>query len=89
MVTTSEHGPELAAEQLAIAAVGIPSFATEVERVSPAAAGLGLTADPNGAAWLIAQSASAEATDRFWNALLDKARDEVRDEILAELRGGT
>ena len=67
-----------AADQVAAVAVGIPSFATKVERVAAAApvgagatAGPDLVADPNGAAWLVTESASAEATGRFWNALLD------------------
>ena len=49
-----------AADQVAVVAVGVPSFATEVERVSPTAlvgagatAGPDLVADPNGAAWLV------------------------------------
>ena len=53
------------------------AFATEVERVSATAlvgagatAGPDLVADPNGAAWLVTQNASAEATGRFWTALL-------------------
>jgi hypothetical protein len=66
-----------AADQVAVVAVAIPSFATEVKRVSAAAllgagatAGPDLVADPNGAAWLVTQSAGAEATARFWKALL-------------------
>lgn len=68
----------VAADQVAAVAVGIPSFATKVERVSAAApvgagatAGPDLVADPNGAAWLVTESASADATTRFWKALLD------------------
>ena len=58
-------------------AVGIPSFARAVERVSATAlvgagatAGPDLVVDPNGAAWLVTQSAGADATARFWKALL-------------------
>jgi hypothetical protein len=67
----------VAADQVAAIAVGIPTFATKVERVSATAlvgagatAGPELVADPNGAAWLVTESASAEATARFWSALL-------------------
>jgi len=66
-----------AADQVAVAAVGVPSFATEVVRVSATAlvgagatAGPDLVANPNGAAWLVTQNASAEATGRFWKAML-------------------
>jgi hypothetical protein len=66
-----------AADQVAVVAVGVPSFATAVDRVSAAApvgagatAGPDLVADPNGSAWLVTQSAGAEATGRFWKALL-------------------
>ena len=66
-----------AADQVAAIAVGIPTFATKVERVSATAlvgagatAGPDLVADPNGAAWLVTESAGAEATGRFWSALL-------------------
>ena len=58
-------------------AVGVPGFATEVVRVSATAlvgagatAGPDLVTDPDGAAWLVTQSASAEATGRFWKAML-------------------
>ena len=66
-----------AADQVAVVAVGVPGFATEVKRVSASAlvgagamAGPDLVADPDGAAWLVTQNASAEATGRFWAALL-------------------
>jgi hypothetical protein len=66
-----------AADQVAVVAVGVPSFATAVDRVSAlapvgagATAGPDLVADPNGSAWLVTQSAGAEATGRFWKALL-------------------
>lgn len=68
----------VAADQVGIVAVGIPSFATAVQRVSPAAligagatAGPDLVADPGGASWLVTQSAGGEATARFWRLLLD------------------
>ena len=55
-----------AADQVGLVAVGVPSFAVEVMRVSPAAlvgagasAGPDLVTDPNGPAWLVTQSASA------------------------------
>jgi hypothetical protein len=69
-----------ASDQVALVAVGIPSFAVEVKRVSPAAlvgagasAGPDLVTDPNGPAWLVTQSASAGVTDWFWQMLLDPA----------------
>jgi hypothetical protein len=68
----------VAADQVAVVAVGVPSFATTVERVSASAlvgagatAGPDLVTDPNGVAWLVAQSAGTEATGRFWQMLLD------------------
>ncbi len=71
----------VAADQVAVVAVGVPSFATAVTRVSATAllgagatAGPDLVADPNGAAWLVTQNASAEATARFWTALLGPTR---------------
>ena len=67
-----------AADQVALLAVGIPSFAAAVERVSPAApvgtganAGPDLFMDADGPAWLVTESASATATERFWQVLLD------------------
>jgi hypothetical protein len=69
-----------AADQVAITAVGVPAFAAAVERVSPsglvgpgATAGPDLLAGPNGAGWLVTRNASAEASARFWKALLDPA----------------
>jgi len=66
-----------AADQVAVAAVAVAGFATEVKRVSaPALVGAGATAgpdlvaDPDGTAWLVTESAGAEATARFWQALL-------------------
>jgi hypothetical protein len=67
-----------AADQVAVVAVGVPTFATTVERVSPtglvgagATAGPDLTADPTGGTRLVTQNASADGTARFWKALLD------------------
>ena len=66
-----------AADQVAVVAVGIPSFASTVTRVSAITRGAGATAgpdlvtDPNGVGWLVTQNASADATARFWDALLD------------------
>jgi hypothetical protein len=69
-----------AADQVAVLAVGLPSFAAAVERVSAAApvgpgatAGPDLVTDPNGAAWLVTESNSAAAIERFWQALLAPA----------------
>jgi len=65
------------ADQVAVMAVGVPSFAVTVARVSApadigpgATAGPDLRADPSGSGWLVSQSASAEASDRFWQGLL-------------------
>ena len=65
-----------AADQVAVMAVGMPSFAVAVERVSVAAplargatTGPDLVADPNGPVWLVAQSATAGAVQRFWQIL--------------------
>lgn len=67
-----------AADQVAVISVGMPRFATAVERVSAATPGVAgatagpdLVADPNGAAWLVTESAGAEATGRFWTMMLD------------------
>ena len=67
-----------ASDQVSVVALGIPTFAIAVERVSAtslvgagATAGPDLAADPNGASWLVTQSAGDEATARFWKALLD------------------
>jgi hypothetical protein len=68
-----------AADQVAVQAVWIPNFATVVEHVSslgPIAAGATdgpeLTIDANGPGYLVTQSASAVAIDRFWKLLLDR-----------------
>ena len=67
-----------AADQVAVVAVSVPSFATAVERVSATApvgpgatAGPDLVASPNGVAWLVTEIAGAEATGRFWKMMLD------------------
>jgi hypothetical protein len=64
------------ADQVAVMAVGSPSFAAAVERVSVAGlvargatTGPDLVADPQGAGWLVTQSASAGALQRFWQVL--------------------
>jgi hypothetical protein len=69
-----------AGDQVAVVAVGIATFATEVQRVSATAlgdagatAGPDLVADPDGASWLVTRSAGTEATHRFWQLLLDPA----------------
>jgi len=70
----------LAADQVAVAAVGISSFALEVERVSAlgtvgagATAGPDLTDNPDGPGWLVRRSDGAAATKRFWQLLQDPA----------------
>jgi hypothetical protein len=69
-----------AADQVAVAAVGIPTFAVEVERVSPigptgdgATAGPALEDNPGAPGWLVRQSDGAAATTRFWQLLRDPA----------------
>ncbi len=64
------------ADQVAVMAVGTPTFAVAVERVSVAAlvargatTGPDLVADPNGPAWLVTQSTSVVAVQRFWQIL--------------------
>ncbi len=70
----------LAADQVAVAAVGLPTFATAVERVSPdgpvgdgATTGPALDDNPDAPGWLVRQSDGAAATARFWQLLLDPA----------------
>jgi hypothetical protein len=65
-----------AADQVAVLAVGLPTFARAVDRVSPTAlVGAGATAGPDlvldadGPAWIVSQSTSADATQRFWQLL--------------------
>jgi hypothetical protein len=70
----------VAADQVAIVAVGISSFAVEAEPVSAAGligsgamAGPELALDQNGPGWLVTRSAGAAATDRFWQMLRNPA----------------
>lgn len=65
-----------AADQVAVLAVGVPTFAIEVDRVSVATTisadatiGPELSSDPDGAAWLVRQCDGARAAERFWQAL--------------------
>ena len=67
-----------AADQVGVAAVGISSFVTAVQKVSApgligagATAGPDLVADPAGSLLLVTQSKGAEATGRFWQLLTD------------------
>ena len=67
-----------AADQVGIVAVGLPNFAVSVESVSAsglvgvgAKAGPDLIRDPAGNALLVTGNASALATARFWELLLD------------------
>jgi hypothetical protein len=69
-----------AADQVAVAAVGIPTFALDVQTVSPAGptlagatAGPALKATPGASGWLVRQSDGAAATSRFWQLLHDPA----------------
>lgn len=65
-----------AADQVAVLAVGLPTFAAAVDRVSAATsvaadatAGPELLSEPNGACWLVRRSNGEEAAKRFWQAL--------------------
>jgi hypothetical protein len=67
-----------ASDQVGVAAVGIPTFATAVARVAPAGpvgpgatAGPDLATDPNGPGWLVTGCDGTAATKRFWELLLD------------------
>jgi len=67
----------VAADQVGVAAVAIPSFAVTIDRVSPAGVvGAGATAGPdlvtnaNGPAWIVSESMGGAATARFWDLLL-------------------
>ncbi len=69
-----------AADQVAVAAVGIPQFVTEVERVSPplpadgaANESLTLSDNPTGPGWLVRQVDGSAITQRFWSVLLNPA----------------
>jgi hypothetical protein len=67
----------VAADQVGVAAVGIPEFASAVKRVSvlPAASvstrGPELMADPAGQAWLVTEIVGSTATARFSRLLFD------------------
>lgn len=68
----------LAADQVVVAALCLPSFATAIEPVSStgsiaagATAGPDLVNDPNGSAWLVTQSTGTVATTRLWDLLED------------------
>jgi hypothetical protein len=66
----------VASDQVAIAAIGIPAFAVAVERVSAtmerdAGAVADLVSDPAGSSWLVRESAGKAATARFWEILRD------------------
>jgi hypothetical protein len=69
-----------ASDQVSVLAAGLPTFATAVERVSPAApsdplsSGPDLVADPAGSAWLVTQCDGAAATARFWETLLQTSQ---------------
>jgi hypothetical protein len=65
-----------AADQVAVIALGISSFAVEVANVAPAGligpganTGPDLVRDPNGPGWLVTKAASSTATERFWQLL--------------------
>lgn len=65
-----------AADQGAVAAVGIADFVTEVARVAPAGPidsganeGPALVNDPDGSGWLVRQVSGSAATERFWSIL--------------------
>jgi hypothetical protein len=67
-----------ASDQVAVVAVGIASFATEVQRVTVAApvgagatAGPDLATDPDGAGWLVSGCDGAAAATRLWELLTD------------------
>ena len=69
---------QVAADQVSVAAVGIPKFVVDVERVSAAkvieagaTAGPTLIDDPKGPLWLVRQVSGAAARERFWKLLLD------------------
>ncbi len=68
-----------AADQVAVAAVGIPDFVTEVVRVAPvesassdAVDGPVLEMDPEGPGWLVRGVEGAVAVERFWSILSDR-----------------
>ena len=66
-----------ASDQVAVLAPGLPTFATAVENVAPAApvgagatAGPGLAIDSSGSSWLVTGCDGTAATTRFWELLL-------------------
>lgn len=68
-----------ASDQVAVLAVGLPNFATAIERVSPAGAvdggataGPDLATDDAGSGWLVTGCNGTIATTRFWEILLGK-----------------
>ena len=71
---------EPAADQVAVLAVGLPTFATAVEHVSPTGtaaiggdagtgAGPNLTTDPRGTDWIVTACDATGAATVFWNVL--------------------
>jgi hypothetical protein len=67
-----------AGDQGAVAAVGIPGFAVNVQRASPsglvaagATVGPNLVDDPNGPLWLVREVSGTVATAAFWKILLN------------------
>ena len=73
---TLVYEDQLAADQVGVLAVAIPSFVSSVVRVVqqgsvndlPA-----LSSDPSGPVWLVTQVSDAVGTARFWELLLDPA----------------
>jgi len=68
-----------ASDQVAVVAVGLPSFVTAVERMAPAGpvgdgatAGPDLATNPNGPTWLVTGCEGMAATTRFWQLLLPR-----------------
>ena len=66
-----------ASDQVAVLAVGLPSFATAIERVSPAGgvdggatAGPNLATEQSGSGWLVTGCDGTAATTLFWKVLL-------------------
>jgi len=69
-----------AADQVGVTAVGIPGFATGLERVSSVGAGaidggtsdgLDLASNPNGRGWLVTACDGSAAAKRLWDLLLN------------------
>jgi hypothetical protein len=72
----------LSSDQVSVLAAGLPTFATAVERVSPAPpsdsaspSGPDLLTDPAGSAWLVTECDGAAATARFWEALRQTSQE--------------